>query len=394
MRDLVLGIQLATPDGTVSRSGSKVIKNVAGYDLAKLMAGAYGTLGVVCEVSIRLHPVPHEPLTVVIRGDDPAALAARARELTHLPLEAEALDLRWDGDGGAILIRLAGPSARPSARRAIDGGEVAGDDEGAWAAQRDAQRGPVVVRVSTTQTGLAAVLGLARELRRHAASRAPRSALPGCAWSRPTPRRVERIRSALPARRTACCSTRPPSCARAVDPWGGAGRRGADAPREGPLRPAGHLQPRPHVRSSEPMTAFDVRNPPEPDLIDDCVHCGFCLPTCPTYALWGEEMDSPRGRIVLMRAGHEEDGPLTAPQVQAWDNCLGCMACVTACPSAACSTTSSSRTRARRSSATGSARAWSACAARRSSRSSRTPSACALLAPFALARAGRTAKLA
>jgi glycolate oxidase iron-sulfur subunit len=81
------------------------------------------------------------------------------------------------------------------------------------------------------------------------------------------------------------------------------------------------------------MTAFDVRNPPEPDLIDDCVHCGFCLPTCPTYALWGEEMDTPRGRIVLMRAGHEEDGPLTAPQVQAWDNCLGCMACVTACPS-------------------------------------------------------------
>src|SRR4051794_34451718 len=44
-------------------------------------------------------------------------------------------------------------------------------------------------------------------------------------------------------------------------------------------------------------------------------------------------MDSPRGRILLMRAGHEEDGPMSAPQVQAWDNCLGCMACVTACPS-------------------------------------------------------------
>jgi glycolate oxidase iron-sulfur subunit len=81
------------------------------------------------------------------------------------------------------------------------------------------------------------------------------------------------------------------------------------------------------------LTAFDALNPPEPDLIDDCVHCGFCLPTCPTYVLWGEEMDSPRGRILLMRAGHEEDGPLTAAQVRAWDNCLGCMACVTACPS-------------------------------------------------------------
>jgi glycolate oxidase iron-sulfur subunit len=81
------------------------------------------------------------------------------------------------------------------------------------------------------------------------------------------------------------------------------------------------------------MTAFDTLNPPEPELIDDCVHCGFCLPTCPTYVLWNEEMDSPRGRIVLMRAGHEEDGPLTIAQVRAWDNCLGCMACVTACPS-------------------------------------------------------------
>jgi glycolate oxidase iron-sulfur subunit len=81
------------------------------------------------------------------------------------------------------------------------------------------------------------------------------------------------------------------------------------------------------------VTAFDTLNPPPPELIDDCVHCGFCLPTCPTYVLWGEEMDSPRGRILLMRAGHEEAGPMSAPQVQAWDNCLGCMACVTACPS-------------------------------------------------------------
>jgi glycolate oxidase iron-sulfur subunit len=63
------------------------------------------------------------------------------------------------------------------------------------------------------------------------------------------------------------------------------------------------------------------------------VHCGFCLPTCPTYSLWGEEMDSPRGRIVLMKEGLEEGSELSAPLVQHIDNCLGCMACVTACPS-------------------------------------------------------------
>jgi len=71
---------------------------------------------------------------------------------------------------------------------------------------------------------------------------------------------------------------------------------------------------------------------PERKLIDDCVHCGFCLPACPTYNLWGEEMDSPRGRIYLMKAGLEGE-PMDAPMVQHFDACLGCMACVTACPS-------------------------------------------------------------
>lgn len=78
--------------------------------------------------------------------------------------------------------------------------------------------------------------------------------------------------------------------------------------------------------------AFDAFHPPERDLIDDCVHCGFCLPTCPTYELWGEEMDSPRGRIYLMKAGLDGE-PLSDSMVGHFDACLGCMACVTACPS-------------------------------------------------------------
>ena len=79
--------------------------------------------------------------------------------------------------------------------------------------------------------------------------------------------------------------------------------------------------------------AYDDTRAPQLDLIDDCVHCGFCLPTCPTYNLWGEEMDSPRGRIVLMKAAHEEGASLDGPIVEHLDRCLGCMACVTACPS-------------------------------------------------------------
>ena len=68
------------------------------------------------------------------------------------------------------------------------------------------------------------------------------------------------------------------------------------------------------------------------ELIKTCIHCGFCLPTCPTYVVWGEEMDTPRGRIVLMREAAENGGDL-GPIATHIDRCLGCMACLTACPS-------------------------------------------------------------
>jgi glycolate oxidase iron-sulfur subunit len=78
--------------------------------------------------------------------------------------------------------------------------------------------------------------------------------------------------------------------------------------------------------------AWDAHHPPSAALLGDCVHCGFCLPTCPTYVLWGEEMDSPRGRIYLMGEGHDGE-PLSDAMVTHFDRCLGCMACMTACPS-------------------------------------------------------------
>jgi glycolate oxidase iron-sulfur subunit len=78
---------------------------------------------------------------------------------------------------------------------------------------------------------------------------------------------------------------------------------------------------------------FDANHPPSRAQIDTCVHCGFCLPTCPTYVLWGEEMDSPRGRIYLMNAALDGRTAMTPGFVEHFDACLGCMACVTACPS-------------------------------------------------------------
>jgi glycolate oxidase iron-sulfur subunit len=68
------------------------------------------------------------------------------------------------------------------------------------------------------------------------------------------------------------------------------------------------------------------------ELVDTCVHCGFCLPACPTYQLWGEEMDSPRGRIHLL-GQLLEGAAMSGPVVGHFDACLGCLACVPACPS-------------------------------------------------------------
>ena len=80
-------------------------------------------------------------------------------------------------------------------------------------------------------------------------------------------------------------------------------------------------------------SAFDAHHPPSNEIIEKCVHCGFCLPVCPTYVLWGQEMDSPRGRIYLMKVAGEGTAEMTSNWVSHFDSCLGCMACITACPS-------------------------------------------------------------
>jgi len=92
-------------------------------------------------------------------------------------------------------------------------------------------------------------------------------------------------------------------------------------------------EPRGRPRAEAAHVAFDAHHPPERVLLDDCVHCGFCLTTCPTYVLWGEEMDTPRGRILLMDLGEKGELGLSPETVRHWDSCLGCMACVTSCPS-------------------------------------------------------------
>jgi glycolate oxidase iron-sulfur subunit len=81
------------------------------------------------------------------------------------------------------------------------------------------------------------------------------------------------------------------------------------------------------------LGAFDGKDAPSMDGLRACVHCGICLPQCPTYRVLGEEMDSPRGRVYLMRAAAEDRIGLTPTMAHHLDLCLGCRACETACPS-------------------------------------------------------------
>jgi glycolate oxidase FAD binding subunit len=112
MRDLVIGVTMVLADGTVARSGGHVIKNVAGYDLAKLLHGSYGTLGVLAEVVLRLHPVPERSATLAIHCSLEEA-AAHAATVLGGPYEPAALE--WTSDG-VLLIRLEGTANALDAR--------------------------------------------------------------------------------------------------------------------------------------------------------------------------------------------------------------------------------------------------------------------------------------
>lgn len=169
-RDLVLGVTVALPDGTVARAGGKVIKNVAGYDLSKLMTGAYGTLGLVAQVALRLHPLPRETVTAYGETDDPATLARVALAASHAQYEPIALDYDWRGTQGMVFARFGGAAAEAQAKDACQvlseaGAEVnlVHDDAPLWRAQAERQRSEsrTVVRVSHTQSQLAPLLGMA-----------------------------------------------------------------------------------------------------------------------------------------------------------------------------------------------------------------------------------------
>jgi glycolate oxidase FAD binding subunit len=225
-RDLIVGATVALADGTVAKSGGTVIKNVAGYDIAKLMAGSFGTLGLLLSVNVRLHPRPERASTVVGFTDDIRTLQTAARALAAAPAELEALDVGWHDGRGRLLAQVAGPRSEPRAVRLADQMRAAGlsevellIDDGAelWEAQRAAQRSSThaTVKVAARASELAAVLAA---VDRCGGSLVGRAAV-GHSWVTLGPSSIERLRSELPAGATATVQDLPGG-AHVEDPWG------------------------------------------------------------------------------------------------------------------------------------------------------------------------------
>ena len=122
-RDLVLGVTLVLGDGTVASSGGKVVKNVAGYDLGKLVCGSEGRLGLIARVALRLHPLPAVSATLVVETDDPSGVV---RELRRSHLQASAVDVLHPGRVAVLFEgREAAVEAQLETTRTLVGGAVA-----------------------------------------------------------------------------------------------------------------------------------------------------------------------------------------------------------------------------------------------------------------------------
>jgi glycolate oxidase FAD binding subunit len=224
---------VALSDGTLARAGGKVIKNVAGYDLAKLYTGSFGTLGVIVEVVVRLHPRPPRTATVVGRTDDAAALGRAASALAHAPLQMDCLDVAWEQSRGELLARFGGAACEVQAASALrliegsglEGTVVEGNDGELWDRQRSRQRPAsaegAIVRVSGLPAELTRLL---RATERAGGSLVGRAAL-GLSWVElpagpgNLPGRVEELRRDL-APFSCTVLDAPDEVRNKVDVWG------------------------------------------------------------------------------------------------------------------------------------------------------------------------------
>ncbi len=162
LRDLIIGMTLVLADGTIARTGGKVVKNVAGYDLQKLMTGSFGTLGVIAEVNFRLHPVEKDRLSCTVAAPEPAAFAAPLQKLLRWDLSLSSVQVRTGKEQCALDIALAGrPECLAEHQQRVKDllGEAAVTeaDEAVWQARQRLFESTLVLKVSVLPAEVCAV---------------------------------------------------------------------------------------------------------------------------------------------------------------------------------------------------------------------------------------------
>ncbi|MGH3656608.1 MAG: FAD-binding oxidoreductase [Micromonosporaceae bacterium] len=163
IRDLLIGITVVRPDGVVAHSGGRVVKNVAGYDLGKLMTGSYGTLGLITECAFRLHPIPTTETYLVRRGADPAVIAA----VLGSQVMPSALEIDIPAGGEPELVVLLegtpeGVAQRAASTAALIGGEVAAGPPD-WFGRYPWRDGEIGVKLTAALSRVPALLSAAAE---------------------------------------------------------------------------------------------------------------------------------------------------------------------------------------------------------------------------------------
>jgi len=235
MRDLLIGITFVRADGVIAKAGGKVVKNVAGYDFGKLLAGSYGTLGVITEVVLRLHPLPKTKRVVTVEVADGEAAAQAALSVLGSQVVPTAVDIDQPADGPvtvAVLIEgvEAGVAARVAATLQLLGPDGADGDAPQWFGRYPFGAHDVGIKITTNLMGIGPLLSVAHGLGvrhrvpvsvRGSAAGVLYAAIPGSTDSSDAAHLVEELRAlAATYDGSVVVLTAPADVRRALDVWG------------------------------------------------------------------------------------------------------------------------------------------------------------------------------
>jgi glycolate oxidase FAD binding subunit len=232
LRDQIVGITAALSDGSIVRTGPRTDHAQDGLDLARLFAGAFGTLGVILAVDVRLRPLPRHTVSALANTGDPERLRAAVEIIAQEHPKLAAFDIAWRGGRGGLLAQVAAEDradeadspalqaeavAQTMAAHGLADASVRSDDSGLWARQRAGQRSAehALLRVQHRPAELAGVLAVADAAR---ATVVGRAAL-GISYLTLDVPQIAAVRAALPEGATAVALDLPAAARGAVDPW-------------------------------------------------------------------------------------------------------------------------------------------------------------------------------